>query len=104
IETQEKMQEFFPDTGDATSAHSGTVVVQAGEGETLTDPEVMAEVDQLIGELQDTGALADAESLVNPVLAAQGMSAQMTEQMAAQGMPEQQMASNLAAVTPLSED
>lgn len=104
IETQEKMQEFFPDTGDATSAPSGTVVVQAGEGETLTDPEVMAEVDQLIGELQDTGALADAESLVNPVLAAQGMSAQMTEQMAAQGMPEQQIASNLAAVTPLSED
>lgn len=104
VETQEKMQEFFPETGDATSAPTGTIVVQARDDATLADPPVMAEVDQMITELQDTGVLADPESLVNPVLAAQGMTAQMTEQLSAQGLPQEQIESNIAAVSPLSED
>ncbi|WP_459587625.1 MMPL family transporter [Corynebacterium camporealensis] len=102
--TQERMSERFEDDTDAMNAPTGSVVVQAPEGATLTDPEVMAEMDAMIEELQDTGALADADQLVNPVLAAGGMAQQMGEQMSVQGMPEEQIESNLEALSPLSPD
>ncbi|MFS0469999.1 MMPL family transporter, partial [Corynebacterium striatum] len=70
----------------------------------LTDKAVMGEVDSMIKELQGTDALKDPDAIVNPVMASMGMQKQMTEKMAAQGMPQEQIDSNLAALSPLSED
>src|SRR5699024_7371477 len=53
---------------------------------------------------KDTGVLADQDAIVNPVMASMGMQQQMGEQMAAQGMPQEQIDANLQALSPLSED
>ncbi|MFS0291549.1 MMPL family transporter [Corynebacterium striatum] len=102
--TQEQMMERFGTETDAMSAPSATITLQAPEGRKLTDKAVMGEVDSMIKELQGTDALKDPDAIVNPVMASMGMQKQMTEKMAAQGMPQEQIDSNLAARSPLSED
>lgn len=102
--TQEQMMERFGTETDAMSAPSATITLQAPEGKKLTDKAVMGEVDSMIKELQETDALKDPDAIVNPVMASAGMQKQMTEKMAAQGMPQEQIDSNLAALSPLSED
>lgn len=102
--TQEQMMERFGTEIDAMSAPSATITLQAPEGKKLTDKTVMGEVDSMIKELQGTDALKDPDAIVNPVMASMGMQKQMTEKMAAQGMPQEQIDSNLAALSPLSED
>lgn len=112
-DTQERMQEHFArdkaahgeetDKQDFVSAPEGTVVIQSQDAP-LTDPEVMADVDALVADLQATGVLANPETVVNPVMAAAGMEQQMREQLAAQGVPEEKIQADLAAVSPLSED
>lgn len=102
--TQEEMNNRFGSDEDAMSVPSGSVVIQAPEGKKLTDRAVMADVDEMLDELKATGELADQESIVNPVLAAKGMEQQMTKAKAAQGMPEEQIKSDLEALSPLSSD
>ncbi|HFG8948628.1 TPA: MMPL family transporter [Corynebacterium striatum] len=102
--TQEQMMERFGTETDAMSAPSATITLQAPEGKKLTDKAVMGEVDSMIKELQGTDALKDPDAIVNPVMASMGMKKQMTEKMAAQGMPQEQIDSDLAALSPLSED
>lgn len=102
--TQEQMMEHFGTETDAMSAPSATITLQAPEGKKLTDKAVMGEVDSMIKELQGTDALKDPDAIVNPVMASMGMQKQMTEKMAAQGMPQEQIDSDLAALSPLSED
>jgi len=105
--TQKEMNERFGTDEDATTVPSGTIVVQAPEGSTLADPDVSAQVDAMIGDLKNTGALRDAEGaegMVNPVLAAGGMAKQMGEAKAAQGIPQDQIDADLAALSPLSSD
>ena len=112
-ETQERMQEHFArdkaaqgegtEEQDFVSAPEGTVVIQSQDAP-LTDPEVMAEVDALVADMQATGVLATPETVVNPVMAAVGMEQQMRDQLAAQGMPEEKIRADLAAISPLSED
>ncbi|WP_049152312.1 MMPL family transporter [Corynebacterium striatum] len=102
--TQEQMMERFGTETDAMSAPSATITMQAPEGKKLTDKAVMGEVDSMIKELQGTDALKDPDAIVNPVMASMGMQKQMTEKMAAQGMPQEQIDSDLAALSPLSED
>ncbi|MFW9237784.1 MMPL family transporter [Corynebacterium striatum] len=102
--TQEQMMERFGTETDAMSAPSATITLQAPEGKKLTDKAVIGEVDSMIKELQGTDALKDPDAIVNPVMATMGMQKQMTEKMAAQGMPQEQIDSNLAALSPLSED
>ncbi|MBC3186860.1 MMPL family transporter [Corynebacterium sp. zg-331] len=104
METQERMQELFPESGDALSTPSGTVVLHTTNGAALNDPAIAAEIDALFTDLKDTGALTDTDSLVNPALAAQGLNAQMTPQLEAQGLPKEQIVENIAALSPLSED
>lgn len=89
--TQEEMAERFGDDSDYMSDPSGTIVIEAPEGTTLTEPEVMAEVDTFVEDLKATGVLADQDAIVNPVMASMGMQQQMGEQMAAQGMPQEQI-------------
>ena len=102
--TQEEMNERFGVDDDAMSMPSGTVVIQAPEGKTLQDPDVMAQVDDLLDELKATGDFREPEAIVNPVLAAGGMAKQMGEAKAAQGMPQEQIDADLAALSPLSSD
>ena len=102
--TQDKMAERFNQEGNAMDAPEGSAVVQAPEGAKLSDPEVSAEVDKMISALEDTNALNADESIVNPVMAAAGMQQQMTQQMQAQGMPQEQIDKNLAQLSPLSSD
>ena len=105
--TQKEMNERFGTDEDATTIPSGTIVVQAPEGSTLADPDVSAQVDEMIGDLKATGALRDAEGtegMVHPVLAAGGMAKQMGEAKAAQGIPQDQIDADLAALSPLSSD
>ena len=102
--TQDKMMERFGQDTDAMSAPEGTVVIQAPEGKNLTDKQVAGEVDDLLGELKDTGALKDQDKLVSPVMAAAGMKKQMGEKMKAQHMPDEQIHKNLQQLSPLSED
>lgn len=112
-DTQERMQEHFArdkaaqgegtEEQDFVSAPEGTVVIQSQDAP-LTDPEVMAEVDALVADMQATGVLATPETVVNPVMAAAGMEQQMRDQLAAQGMPEEKIRADLAAISPLSED
>ncbi|GEB98616.1 MMPL family transporter [Corynebacterium flavescens] len=102
--TQDKMAERFGTEGDVMEAPEGSIVVQAPAGEKLSDPEISAEVDQMITALQDTGALKEQDAIVNPVLAAAGMQQQMTEQMAAQGIPQDRITQNLEQLSPLSSD
>ncbi|QGU06799.1 Membrane protein YdfJ [Corynebacterium occultum] len=104
VVTMEKMQERFPDAEDATSAPSGSVVVQAPEGRTLTDPEIMAEVNAMLDEVRATGVIQDPETVVDPVTAAQGLAAQMTPALEAQGTPAEKIAADIAALSPLSPD
>lgn len=112
-DTQERMQERFArdkaaqgegtEEQDFVSAPEGTVVIQSQDAP-LTAPEVMSEVDALVADMQATGVLANPETVVNPVMAAAGMEQQMREQLAAQGMPEEKIRADLAAISPLSED
>ncbi|MDO4928945.1 MAG: MMPL family transporter [Corynebacterium sp.] len=103
IETNEEIQEIFG-MDDALNGATGTVIIKAPEGKKLTDPEVMETVDDFIADLQAIEDISDPESIINPVYAAQGMSQQMTETLTAQGVPQEQIDANLAAVTPLSAD
>src|SRR5699024_8911394 len=98
IETQEDMQERFAGSEDQLEAPVGTVVIQAPEGQTLTDPAVAEDVDASLDHVTATDAI------VNPVLAAEGMNAQMTEAKAAQGIPPEQIEADIAALSPLSEN
>lgn len=102
--TMEQMNERFGEGAESMEAPTANVVIEAPEGKTLADPDVAAEVDELIADLKNTGALTDTDALVSPVMAAAGMQKQMTEQLSAQGMPQEQIDANLAAVSPLSED
>ncbi|AGF71928.1 MMPL family transporter [Corynebacterium halotolerans] len=104
VVTMEKMQERFPDAEDSTSAPTGNIAVQAPEGQTLTDPAVQAEVNEMLEEVRQTGVLENPEAVVDPVLAAQGLQAQMVPQLEAQGTPPEKIAADVAAVSPLSED
>ena len=104
VETQEKVQEYFPGGQDQLEAPTGTVVLQAPEGATLADPQVAGDVDAFLADLRGLDGLTDTGSLVSPVMAAAGIEQQMTEQAGAQGMPPEQIEANLAAVSPLSAD
>ncbi len=104
VETQDQLTEHFPGTGDQLDEPSGTVVIQAPEGKTLADPEVMAEVDAFLEQLRGLDELTNQDQIVNPVLAAAGLQQQMTEAKAAQGVPPEQIEADLAAISPLSPD
>lgn len=102
--TQQRMQERFGATEDATAAPTGTIVVEAKDGAKLTDPKIAGEVDAMLQKLQQTQVLKDPETLVNPVMAAGGLEQQMRPQMEAQQMQAEQIDANIAALSPVSPD
>ena len=104
VETQERLQDRFAGQENQLEAPTGTVVMQAADGKTLADPDVAADVDAFLADLRELDSLVGTETLVSPVMAAEGLKQQVTEQPAAQGMPAEQIESNIAAVSPLSED
>lgn len=104
VDAQEQIQERFDSSEDELNAATGSIVVQAPEGSTLSDPGVAADVESFLEELRGVDGLADQETLVNPVMAAAGMEQQLTEAKTAEGMPPEQIASDITALSPLSED
>lgn len=104
VVTQEKMQERFPESEDATSAATGNIVIQAPPGQTLSEPDVQAEVNAMLEEVRATGEVTEPETIVDPVMAAQGLAAQMVPQLEAQDTPPEKIEADLAAVSPLSQD
>src|SRR5699024_8764700 len=56
--TQEEMPERFGDDTDYMPDPSGTILIEALEGTTLTVAEVMADVDSFVEDLKATGVLA----------------------------------------------
>mgnify|MGYP002737241881 FL=1 len=104
VETQARLQDRFAGQENQLEAPTGTVVMQAADGTTLADPDVAADVDAFLADLRELGSLVDTETLVSPVMAAEGLKQQVTEQSSAQGMPAEQIEANIAAVSPLSED
>ncbi|MGV3113755.1 MMPL family transporter [Corynebacterium freneyi] len=104
VETQERLQDRFAGQENQLEAPTGTVVMQAVDGKTLADPDVAADVDAFLADLRELDSLVDTETLVSPIMAAEGLKQQVTEQSSAQGMPAEQIEANIAAVSPLSED
>ncbi|WP_194862030.1 MMPL family transporter [Dietzia sp. SYD-A1] len=104
IETQDEMQQRFAGAGDQLDAPTGTIVIRAPEGSTLVDPAVTDDVDDFLGQVRELGFLADTDAIVNPVIAAEGVAQQLTEAQAAQGVPQEQIDADIAAVSPLSAD
>lgn len=104
VETQEEIQQRFATDEDQLQAPTGTVVVKAPEGKTLEDPAVAGEVNELVAAMRDAKGLTKTEEIVPPMMAAEGMKQQALPVMQAQGFPEEQINSNLEAVSPLSTD
>ncbi|KAA0918496.1 MMPL family transporter [Dietzia sp. ANT_WB102] len=104
IETQEEIQDRFPGSPSQLDVPTGTLVIQAPEGSTLTDPAVTEDVDAFLADVKELDFLTGTEEIVNPVLAAEGMTQQLTEAKSAQGTPPEQIAADIAALSPLSAD
>lgn len=76
--------ELFPGATDPFDQANATVVVavpdDAPEGATLADPEYAAAVDELVAELQDAPQIdGNADAIVSPVAAADGLREQLAE-------------------------
>ncbi|MHA7126143.1 MMPL family transporter [Janibacter indicus] len=103
-QAQNLQQELFPQTQDAFDQATGTVVVQAPEGEKLSDPANSAAVDDLLAELREAPQVGDPEQFVNPVTAAAGLERQMLAEAKKNGQPQAVAEANTAALSPLTED
>ncbi|WP_334143783.1 MMPL family transporter [Corynebacterium nuruki] len=112
VDTQDEMQQRFPDQGDELTAPTGTIVVRAPEGEKLSDPAVKADLDSLVKDIRAQSYLKDTDQIVDPITGAAGteqmLTKQMTPQLKAQGLSDQQVkdqiASDVKDVSPLSPD
>ncbi|MGZ7496240.1 MMPL family transporter [Corynebacterium sp. ZY180755] len=103
VETMDKLNERFGQANDPLQAPSGTILVESKAGK-LTDPEIQGHVAQMIDELKSTNVLVNTDQLFDPASTAMGMKKQMTEAKAAQGIPQDMIDADFAAVSPLSED
>ncbi len=103
-EAQDLQNELFPDSPDPMDQATATVVVAAPEGEKLSDPENMQQVEELITELRDVPQAGDPEQFVNPVVAAKGVEKQYLAAAEKTEMPASTARENAAAVSPLGED
>lgn len=106
-EAQTLQNELFPGSGDALDEASATVVVAAPEGETLDDPANAEAVQSLVSDLRDLPQMDEQTAqtaIVSPSRAAAGLEQQMAEAGEQNGMPEQVVAANVAAISPLSEN
>ncbi|MGJ4140455.1 MMPL family transporter [Corynebacterium macclintockiae] len=106
IETQERIKELFPngEDADALEAAKGKLVIQAPEGQNLAEGEAAQSTEDILQALQKLDFLQDKEKLVSPVLASENMHQQMAPMKQKQGMPKEQVASDIAALSPLSPD
>lgn len=103
-QAQTLQQELFPQTQDAFDQATGTVVVQAPEGEKLSDPANAAAVEDLLAELREAPQVGDPKQFVDPVTAAAGLERQMLAEAKKNGQPQAVAETNAAALSPLTED
>ncbi|GAA4687761.1 MMPL family transporter [Nocardioides nanhaiensis] len=99
-------QELFPTAVDAFDQASVTVVVQAPQGQQLSDPAVAEQVGELVAALQGLPQMppADVAPLADPVTAAQAQREQLVGAAVEGGTPEEVAQANADALSPLSED
>lgn len=105
IETMERMEELFPNAEtQGLNTAKGTLVVQAPEGQSLTEGQAAQDLDTLLNNLKAKDYLADTDTLVSPAITAEGIKQQLTKAKLAQGTPQEQINKDLADLTPLSPD
>ncbi|RAV33678.1 MMPL family transporter [Corynebacterium heidelbergense] len=105
VETQDKIKEKFPNqSANQADSPSGKLVLRAPDGKKLTDPDVDAQVKALVGKLRDLSYLKEKDSIAPPPMAAEGLKQKLAPVKQAQGIPEQQIKADLAALSPLSQD
>ncbi|WP_203337792.1 MMPL family transporter [Nocardioides limicola] len=98
----ELQEELFGQVPDAFDHAGVTVVVAAPEGEKLSAYE--DEIARLIDDLGQVPQMPAETGLVDPVLAAAGLTAQLLEAAEEAGTPTDVAEANAAALSPLSED
>lgn len=104
IETQDKLAEKFPGSGDQLEAPAGQVVLQAPEGKKLSDPDVQAQVTSLVDDLKSQTYLANPDSIVDPETGAAAMEQQLVPAKQQQGLSQAQIDADVQALSPLSAD
>lgn len=103
-QAQSLQQELFPDAPDAFDQATGMVVVQAPQGEKLSDPANSALVEDLLTELRSAPQVGAPEQFVDPVTAAKGVEKTYLDEATKSGQPEAVAKANAAAVSPLTPD
>ncbi|WP_333618824.1 MMPL family transporter [Dietzia sp.] len=104
IETQDKLAEKFPGSGDQLEAPSGQVVMQAPEGKKLSDPDVQKQVASFVDDLKKQPYLANPDKIVDPATGAMAAEQQLAPAKEKQGLPKEQIDADIQAMSPLSED
>lgn len=106
IRATEMLAEEFPDMENPVTATSVTMVFEAPEGSTLTDPEVRATVDRTIAELEEGlgEELSDTSRFGNPVDVNEALSGQIHEMYSEFGLPDDLADEDAVTVATLSED
>ncbi|WP_018296789.1 MMPL family transporter [Corynebacterium lubricantis] len=94
----------FPDQGNPVSAPSVNLVFAAPEGETLTDAENKAAVDEVITYLEDNLAMTGAERFGNPVDVSAAQTETIIQMETEMGLPEATAQADAANVALLSDD
>jgi putative drug exporter of the RND superfamily len=103
-EAADLQAELFPGSKDAFDQAAVTVVVAAPAGSDLADPQVSADVDALVAELEALPQTAPDLQLANPVEAADQQRRQMLDAAEESGSPRKQAMADAEALSPLSED
>ncbi|GAA1936087.1 MMPL family transporter [Nocardioides hwasunensis] len=96
--------ELFPGSVDAFDQAGITVVVAAPEGHTLAEEPYAGQVSDLVAELADLPQAPAADTILDPVTAAEAQEQQMVDAVVDGGGDEAQARENFAALSPLSED
>lgn len=107
LEAAEMQKELFPDAKAADKQVNGQIVLKAPAGHTLSEQPYKGQIDALVKKLQSAPQMpkgAEAQTIANPVVAAQMQSKQLVAQSMKQGMTKEQAEANAQALSPLSKD
>lgn len=107
LKAAEMQKELFPDAKAADKQVNGQIVLKAPAGHTLSEQPYKGQIDALVKKLQSAPQMpkgAEAQTIANPVVAAQMQSKQLVAQSMKQGMTKEQAEANAQALSPLSKD
>lgn len=105
VETQDKIAQRFPDSAeDPIEAPTGTIIIKAPEGQTLTDEAVQKQIAELLTAVKAVPGLTNTDSIASPVVAAQALVTRVTDAGHSQGLSQDDIRANIRALSPLSPD